>query len=175
MIRPWYRSRLFWLGLPGLAFLLWAGWDSERNFSEMAWVKPKSVVSVYLSGGRLCGVVTEEAPVPAFSGPRLQFQREEGPRGGAMDLLFGGELARREREARRYFAPGVYRLRWSFRYLPTATPTAQVTSSSRLIYREWGVEWWLVVAGYGLLLSLALVAWQRRKVRLLILHSAPPP
>ena len=23
MIRPWYRSRLFWLGLPGLVFLLW--------------------------------------------------------------------------------------------------------------------------------------------------------
>jgi hypothetical protein len=33
MIHPWYRSRLFWLGLPGLLFLLWtwlgcsiAGW-----------------------------------------------------------------------------------------------------------------------------------------------------
>jgi len=25
MIRPWYRSRLFWLGIPGLLFLLW-GW-----------------------------------------------------------------------------------------------------------------------------------------------------
>ncbi len=23
MIRPWYRSRLFWLGLPGLVFLVW--------------------------------------------------------------------------------------------------------------------------------------------------------
>ena len=26
MIRPWYRSRLFWLGLPGLVFLLWLWW-----------------------------------------------------------------------------------------------------------------------------------------------------
>jgi hypothetical protein len=26
MIRPWYRSRLCWLGLPGLVFLLWAWW-----------------------------------------------------------------------------------------------------------------------------------------------------
>ena len=25
MIRPWYRSRLFWFGVPGLVFLLW-GW-----------------------------------------------------------------------------------------------------------------------------------------------------
>jgi hypothetical protein len=24
-IRPWYRSRLFWLGVPGLVFLMW-GW-----------------------------------------------------------------------------------------------------------------------------------------------------
>lgn len=28
MIRSWYRSRLFWLGLPGLVFLLWLWWDS---------------------------------------------------------------------------------------------------------------------------------------------------
>jgi hypothetical protein len=26
MIRPWYRSRLSWLGLPGLVFLLWLWW-----------------------------------------------------------------------------------------------------------------------------------------------------
>jgi hypothetical protein len=92
-----------------------------------------------------------------------------------VDLLFGSKLARREREARRYFAPGLYRLRWSFPYLPTATPTAQVTSSNWLTYREWGVAWGLVVAGYGLLFSLALVVWQRRKARLVKLHLAPPP
>ncbi len=26
MIRPWYRSRLFWLGIPGLMFLMWLWW-----------------------------------------------------------------------------------------------------------------------------------------------------
>jgi hypothetical protein len=30
MIRPWYRSRLFWLGLPGLVFLMWLWRDSMR-------------------------------------------------------------------------------------------------------------------------------------------------
>lgn len=28
MIRPWYRSRLFWLGVPGLVFLMWGWWKS---------------------------------------------------------------------------------------------------------------------------------------------------
>jgi hypothetical protein len=26
--RPWYRSRLFWLGVPGLVFLVWGWWKS---------------------------------------------------------------------------------------------------------------------------------------------------
>lgn len=30
MIRPWYRSRLFWLGALVVLFLLWAWWDSTR-------------------------------------------------------------------------------------------------------------------------------------------------
>jgi hypothetical protein len=28
LIRPWYRSRLFWLGVPGLVFLVWGWWKS---------------------------------------------------------------------------------------------------------------------------------------------------
>ncbi len=31
--RPFYRSRLFWLGLPGLVFLLWAWWLSTGHYS----------------------------------------------------------------------------------------------------------------------------------------------
>jgi hypothetical protein len=30
--RPFYRSRLFWLGIPGLVFLLWAWWISTRLY-----------------------------------------------------------------------------------------------------------------------------------------------
>jgi hypothetical protein len=35
MIRPWCRSRLFWLGLPGLLFLLWGSvdWSAPRSFT----------------------------------------------------------------------------------------------------------------------------------------------
>ena len=31
MIRPWYRSRLFWLGVPALVFLLWGWVESMRQ------------------------------------------------------------------------------------------------------------------------------------------------
>ena len=31
--RPFYRSRLFWLGLPGLVFLLWGWWISMGHQS----------------------------------------------------------------------------------------------------------------------------------------------
>ncbi len=35
--RPFYRSRLFWLGLPGLVFLLWA-WKGSVGWSKgLAW------------------------------------------------------------------------------------------------------------------------------------------
>lgn len=37
MIRPWYRSRLFWLGLFGLVFGLWLWWDSMHH-STTFWV-----------------------------------------------------------------------------------------------------------------------------------------
>ena len=33
-IRPWYRSRFFWAGIPGLLFLLWAWWDSGAYHSH---------------------------------------------------------------------------------------------------------------------------------------------
>jgi hypothetical protein len=33
--RLFYRSRLFWLGLPGLVFLLWGWWISLSHFSRV--------------------------------------------------------------------------------------------------------------------------------------------
>ena len=50
MIRPWYRSRLFWLGLPGLVFLLWGWADSTRFLSIVKW-QSKGVVLGFQSCG----------------------------------------------------------------------------------------------------------------------------
>ena len=42
MIRPWYRSRLFWLGVPGLVFLIWLWADSEnsKTYYSLRWKTP---------------------------------------------------------------------------------------------------------------------------------------
>lgn len=41
MIRPWYRSRLFWLGIPGLAFLVWCWLALDQRNAGIAWTTPE--------------------------------------------------------------------------------------------------------------------------------------
>jgi hypothetical protein len=48
-----YRSRLFWLGVPGLVFLVWAWWDSGERVSSVRWVQGDDWHIVCLSRGRL--------------------------------------------------------------------------------------------------------------------------
>ncbi|MEK7951670.1 hypothetical protein WKV53_14225 [Luteolibacter sp. Y139] len=36
-MRPFYKSRLFWCGVPGLVFLLWVWWDSGGCISFVRW------------------------------------------------------------------------------------------------------------------------------------------
>ena len=50
--RPFYRSRLFWLGLPGLVFLLWGWWLSTGHWSEVG-----SEAGIYWGIGQLGGEV----------------------------------------------------------------------------------------------------------------------
>ncbi|MEK7951666.1 hypothetical protein [Luteolibacter soli] len=39
VMRAFYKSRLFWCGVPGLVFLLWVWWDSGRHYSEVTWYR----------------------------------------------------------------------------------------------------------------------------------------
>ena len=49
--RPLYRSRLFWLGVPGLAFLLWVWWDSGGYVSYVAYERGNELRQVEVSRG----------------------------------------------------------------------------------------------------------------------------
>jgi hypothetical protein len=49
-LRPFYRSRLLWLGLPGLLFLLWT-WEKSNVVRIKTFVQPGWVWS---SQGKLC-------------------------------------------------------------------------------------------------------------------------
>jgi hypothetical protein len=56
MIRPWYRSRLFWLGLPGLLFMLWlwlwlAKADQIFDFGHTAITGPAERTTRIISTG----------------------------------------------------------------------------------------------------------------------------
>ncbi len=51
--RPWYRSRLFWLGMPGLVFLLWGWWMSMRHLSGGGYLGAIPWV-IAQGGGELC-------------------------------------------------------------------------------------------------------------------------
>jgi hypothetical protein len=178
MIRPFYQSLLLWLGLPGFAFLVWCWWDSGDRCTEIRWSRSHSVAALYVFDGRVCVVLSEEAPeaAPVFPGPAIQVHRGRIPllsRGGRKGSLFapGSGLNRAELEARQHFAPGMYCLRWSFPYYPHPGFTGTLPW---LPFREWGFNLGWVLGCYAALLSLAVAAWQRRKHRLMKLQMGPP-
>ena len=175
MTRPFYRSRLFWLGVPGVVFLLWGWWDSERHYTEVSWVKPRSFVAAYQHEGRIALLVTEETHSAAFRGPRIQFAREDDLpiwRGGINEVLFedDSEFSERFEAARSGPFPGLFRRRWSFPYWPSPSFAG---SLPWLPYREWGADFWLVVSGYTALWLGTVAGWQRRK--LCLLRRQEPP
>lgn len=45
MLRPWYRSRLFWLGVPGFAFLIWAWLGQLRHYWYLSFTQVDGPVS----------------------------------------------------------------------------------------------------------------------------------
>ena len=69
MPRPWYRSALFWLGLPFPPFLVWLWWWSMQGGRGWDWVRPGR--SIFFSHG--CGQLrfgtcdtSQKATTPTF-------------------------------------------------------------------------------------------------------------
>jgi hypothetical protein len=164
MIRPWYRSRLFWLGLPGLLFLLWAWVNS--NFVRRTLFLPASTLNSTqgkllwwrsASDGThdvLLDLRTSEVTVATIEPGDLFFGRCVFPTLGDVD----SEPV--EPVDRSWFpAP-----RWQFVDLTAAT-----------CYRLAVLPYWLLTAGYAALLTFGIHRWQRRKLRLLEASAAPSP
>ena len=139
VIRPWYRSRLFWLGLPGLVFLLWA-WlanvreDFHLNYLALSgpgeikgWDVGSSLGSIYHS--------------------RLKSAYGFGSRSKSKPGLHFFHEALEPDEPTIYFS---------------RRPFGTVHNGD---YREVWVAWWAIVLGYGITWSGALIGWQRRKAR----------
>lgn len=150
MIRPWYRSVLCWLGIPGLLFLLW-GWLADPmagssmtvtlgNFRLTAgdWSRVGRISwEVYGSGGRL-----------SSQGIRTSSSR-----------LGSNQVELRDRQV---FAP-------AFRHEVREDDSTPVGLRRIPQVR---VAYWLLLLLYLLAWGALLARWQHRKVRLMNLHAA---
>ncbi len=166
--RPFYRSRLFWLGLPGLVFLLWT-WVNSNSILWFLYLPEGSISS---SGGKL---LWEEHRSDQLHWVHVDLGRgdvEVKAPGGLVALpggrpIFSGYTAG---------PPWTFAsIRWRAKeqsWFPEARWRAEEINHDTS-YRLISLPYWLLTSGYvaGWLLTLAW--WQRRKSCLLKLHTAP--
>jgi hypothetical protein len=174
MIRPWYRSRLFWLGLPGLVFLMWL-WGDSMKMGRWVWCGESHRCT-------LVGVIGGTIDLKRFSvnqgisRPSTNFFRErvgsirrrtvvpQPPPTGILCAEYGpreplGGMLDHEMEDP--FPPPISRFQ-------------RQEIDQRVSYRI-GIALWLVIAGYASVWWVVLIAWQRRKARLIRRASAEMP
>ena len=164
--RPFYRSRLFLLGLPGLVFLFWMWWDSGGCYSQClvggGRSGPSLIAAATVDGGcvRLMAqadVLTVSPSGWHFSFDRGQTRDRQFDRPRFLDWQIDKDEALGEDPAAAEWVPS-----------PGATfPKPELKSV------EVAVALWLMVLVYLCGLSLTMLWWQRRKSRLLKLHTAP--
>lgn len=178
-MRPWYCSRLLWLGFPGLLFLLWIWWDSGAYESRL-WADDPSttkMVTLEVKRGRIelwgpSGALANSFPAGwRLSASRDQLTQEEFPADLMPSLAlrrkqFDLPVAFRRLEDEAFFGENPAFEGW------VASPGSKVPQPALTSVRI-EIAWWCGVLAYGLLGSLTLVGWQRRKARLLRV-SAPP-
>jgi hypothetical protein len=161
MIRPWHRSRLFWLGLPGLLFLLWA-WRSsnltcyqltlgswELNSTQgkvLAWSMQSDSEHDFHLDYRTAEVFTE------WIAPNTRTKvRRIVPMAAAYPIPPGEQC---------WFAAA----KWQAADLNADT-----------YHRLLVLPYWLLAGGCAVAWIGVMVAWQRRKARLVKASAAPLP
>jgi hypothetical protein len=176
MIRPWYRSRVFWAGLPGLLFLLWAWWDSGAHHSFLS-VRDKAGISEIQAEtlhGDVVVVWQREAPPSApgswtFNAHRLKLSETDDP--------FAPSPSWRPRRFDVERVLEIYRKRDATVYpaaiggVPSSGHTLPVSKTVRF---ECRIAWWGIVLGYLLAGTLFLACWQYWKARRQARRGGPP-
>jgi hypothetical protein len=138
MICPWYRSRLFWLGIPGLVFMLWLWLAKAResfSFRHTGITGPRESTS--RSIGTSDGLIYQATVRSSFgvSGPH--------------EIGFHGSLEALESERPTCYLP--------------LRPFGIIRENE---YREIWLAWWAVIPAYTVVWLGAVACWQRRKSRL---------
>ena len=141
MIRPWYRSRLFWLGIPGLLFVLWVWLAKARDDVFFGHTGTGYPYATTLCMGSCYGSIYQSRSRRRYglSGP---------------DHI-GLHASTEEFESDE---PTIY-----FPLRPFGIVQKKDDFGD---YREIWVAWWVVMVAYASAWLGGLAAWQRRKVRL---------
>jgi hypothetical protein len=145
MIRPWYRSRLFVLGIPGLLFLLWAWLADPHPPSSLTLTTPAHHLNLD-SRQR-----------------QLVIQWEDNRTDG---FVIGGRrgTAAAGTPSPRLFPPAV-----GHRTLDFSAPP------DRHRVNFLGIAYWFLLLLYLAAWGLLLLVWQRRRSRLLKASASLPP
>ena len=161
-MRPFYRSRLLWLGVPGLVFLLWVWWDSGKWDTFVFRTRDGFMEEVRVSRGQV------EWERSAYTNPEIrQVFRDSFPgvfdsgrskhRGdfgwadrGEMDLLS------KQRE-------GGFDLRKGVDWETGCVVKGGMAGPVEV--QGFRLALWVVVLGYVMVWLGAVVWWQRRKAR----------
>lgn len=138
MILPWYRSRLFWLGIPGLLFLIWA-W--------LGYISTDFLLSFHHGKGHLWGLVWGSG----YFGVHLSTPHFQG-RGHGYSIQLEKDLWER--------GTVVFAEPWTYY-------SGLKERSSEPDWFRLEVACWVVVLAYLALWFLVLILWQRRKARLM--------
>ena len=171
MNRPFYRSWLFWLGLPGAFFLVWALRDSTSHATHITKHTPVDVMGAYHWQEAL-------TVFHAQFGPKDFIRFSLDDKSLSVETLPPGmpPLANHPWWFRREFIVGsVLELGFDPQQgiLRPSFKTESLASGS-----EWWiviVPHWIIILGYVTAWGGAVAFWQRRKARLLKLHAAPEP
>lgn len=151
--RPFYRSWLFWLGVPVLVFLLWVWWDSLRNATALGSEMRLSGRGFHLQAFQ---------PEMGVERGMVQYHRSRVT-GSSPDIVVAKDpLGFHRKKGPMFMAEGQERI-CGFKSMERDLDV----SPSRLRVKAvmcWFPIWFLVV-GYGVVWLGSVVVWQRRKWR----------
>jgi hypothetical protein len=144
-IRPWYRSRLFWLGVPGIVFLVWGWLANVRNDFHISYRAWRGSDLLSWDWGTSLGSIYHS-------------RSESNPgRGSKFKLGFSTFHETLEPDEPTIYFP--------------LRPFGVVREPE---YKEVWVAWWAIVLCYTLVWLGALIGWHRRKIRFKKRSTASP-
>lgn len=163
MVHPFSRSRLFWVGLPGMVFLFWAWKDSSFHSTAVhQYHFGKLSAIVHWQGGITLGQVQFSPPRESALFDLKQNRFGLYPANSPITPASGLSFAR-------YAPPNIEVEREFFPSFQSGS--LSTTSDFWSVFVPHG----LLILAYSVLWVTAMLVWQRRKSRLLKLHAAPLP